>query len=1658
MVRNRSLWSVFGIAFALLTTAGNVFALQYKMATSFYVNSSQVQDTFTVETTGIYNIWVPTYTSSYPMNSVDFPDSILRRDFHYKYSFESDLSDSQIAAPFFPKIRGKLWHAWSRLDTITLTASVPYTLTFLADATIDSSDLPARVFITKTDYCPPDSLMGSIADKWIEAEDADSHNFVANPNMYSDAYAPYGILNDPTKFGYGGGKVLRLNDTLLPARGYYFATYSFSIDSAGYYDFWYHGFTPNGKAWWASKPHSPFWWKIDNDSTNGANWVPTSSNPDEGRPDIYSSQSYGWYWLTRSAVTEDSIYLSSGNHTLTIRINASVIGSVDTVYEQMLDVFYFIKRGDTLGTQKKVPCDITASSEYLARLGGMDETNVLYPLEDTVKVALDRRLFEADSIDTIQVKYTIINYYGNVDSITDYLYFQVGNITSAVAISPSLYNETGHYHMLAEFYNGQDTIAYLDTYFGVVYETRFPGKRDSSIFGAAQDAVLYKHLKKAGVKWVRSAQAEWPWIQPNNDSSYEWDALDREIGKLYGDSMNIVCCVQKSAWWASTAPWTPTPDSSSSFVYPPQTDKWETFFATVINRYNDKVKKWELWNEPWEYGYNWKGSIVEYNSLAQHASDILDTNGRLGVYALDDYNSKPYDASVYHIYTRHDDAPEGGYSNYYLPLIKSRNSENKPVWITEQNFGATGQYEQADLALWYTDPKKFADWLVRGYALSIAGGLEHCFIFDFDDWCLGQDGRGSGLINADATPRPGYIAHCIMTYFMEGARYDTTVNIGSKRWAYVFENTGGIQEDYPKATAVVWCTNGRTDTVEIDTVKEIAVFNIMGDTVGGINGDKYRFALSSSPVYIRVDSLAQLKTALAGLVTIDSVNTTIMHTIEAIAYSNGSISPSGIDTTILDEDMPTYTITPASGYGLDSLVITGVVPHETDTTKPNTQNGKLTTYTFSPVVIDQTIKAYFGPLYTITATAVDSLYGHVSFNANGPFKDSDTAEVGSNGYVTVNMSTIAEYVTSTVIDNGDTQSCVIDAYSIYNIDTTHTVEVHFKRGGYVIAITGDTHGSISPDPHRKAIDWGANDTINIIPDTGYCISAITDYGDTVANANPYVLSEVTTNHYIVISFKSGYNINASVSGGHGSVTPYLGVDPNANAIIDITPDQGYYLESIVDNNDTVTITDTTHYQINNVTEDHNVVVTFAPYKIVTVAARDTNGHVSFNINGNFDIQDSVACQFKYNEYAIIKIWPNENYVASNIFNNNDTIVAINNDYVIYNIQEDHHVGITFKPGAYVIATLDSFGSCHGTLSPNPCQKAVDWGANDTITIIPDSGYCIESITDNDTLRTITNPYINYNVTAYHYVVVKLKEGYTVNATSTDTSRGTISPTMHTIPYGQPSNAMTITPKDGYSLATITDNDSLKSLANPYQIASVTKNHTVVVSFIPKYAVTATSSDTCRGTVSPQSLSVDSNATSGAMSISPKTGYALASIIDNGESVPLANPYKIYNTDTAHTVVMNFIPKYTVTATSSDTCRGTVSPQSLSVDSNATSGAMSISPKTGYALASIIDNGESVPLANPYKIYNTDTAHTVVMNFIPKYTVTAISMDTNRGTVSPASQSVDSAATSSGITYTPFSGYTIDYITDNGDTVAVSNPYTIANVTVAHEMKYYFKPQ
>lgn len=186
------------------------------------------------------------------------------------------------------------------------------------------------------------------------------------------------------------------------------------------------------------------------------------------------------------------------------------------------------------------------------------------------------------------------------------------------------------------------------------------------------------------------------------------------------------------------------------------------------------------------------------------------------------------------------------------------------------------------------------------------------------------------------------------------------------------------------------------------------------------------------------------------------------------------------------------------------------------------------------------------------------------------------------------------------------------------------------------------------------------------------------------------------------------------------------------------------------------------------------------------------------------------------------------------------------------------------------------------------------------------------------------------LTANRTLVAKYKiKSYTVNATSEDTNKGTVSPAGQTVEHG--ANAIVVaTPKAAYNFAGWY-NGATKVSSNASYTFAVTANISLTAKFTIKTFTTTTANST-GGTASVNKSSVEYNG-SAIWTATPSTGYNFSKW-SNGST---ANPLTVSNiTANTHITPVFVLKSYTVTWNPNG---GSVSPTSTTKTHGSTLGTL-----------------------------------------------------------------------------------------------------------------------
>jgi len=225
-------------------------------------------------------------------------------------------------------------------------------------------------------------------------------------------------------------------------------------------------------------------------------------------------------------------------------------------------------------------------------------------------------------------------------------------------------------------------------------------------------------------------------------------------------------------------------------------------------------------------------------------------------------------------------------------------------------------------------------------------------------------------------------------------------------------------------------------------------------------------------------------------------------TITATGTTNGTISPSGV-TSVVYGGSQTYTITPATGYNVATLIINGV------------SQAPATTYTFTSVTSNKTISATYAP--TVTSCSEPT-----TRNVTVPCDLNSLNQPAISGSVTRTQTKTAfpecAFPTPVTKDNSTylSDSCVYPTVT------------------YTVTPSAGPNGSISPSA-PQTVNSGSTKVFNINPSSGYSVNSITGCNG-VLNGNIYTTGAITSNCIVSVSFWRSFNSFFQVRNSAGQIT------------------------------------------------------------------------------------------------------------------------------------------------------------------------------------------------------------------------------------------------------------------------------------------------------------------------------------------------------------------------------------------------------------------------------------------------------------------------------------------------------------------------------------------
>ena len=376
-----------------------------------------------------------------------------------------------------------------------------------------------------------------------------------------------------------------------------------------------------------------------------------------------------------------------------------------------------------------------------------------------------------------------------------------------------------------------------------------------------QSAEMEKPARMAqsmGIKWMRD-ELNWAHLEPEK-GKWNWERFDTsvETATRHGISIFGLLC-----YWA---PWAK-----------PHTEEgirdYCDYVKTVVNRYKDRVKYWEIWNEP--NIFFWTGTVEQYAELLKAAYDAVkeaDPDAKVigcctagtdlkfiekvfecgGFDKMDILSIHPY---------RYPPTPEEtdfiGELKRADALVRKYGAP-KEIWITEigwpTNVGGNGSSEAKQAAM-----------IARTYLQSIASGVvQKVFWYNYrnDGLDVFYNEHNFGVIRRDHSPKPACVAFRTMTRCLEAKKFVKDLSATKGVYAYLFEGKSG-------RTIAAWCTWEMGSLTLRGQASPVTITNLMGKRVTvRPSSETVSVRLSGNPVFIAgVDADAKITASETGPVT-----------------------------------------------------------------------------------------------------------------------------------------------------------------------------------------------------------------------------------------------------------------------------------------------------------------------------------------------------------------------------------------------------------------------------------------------------------------------------------------------------------------------------------------------------------------------------------------------------------------------------------------------------------------------------------------------------------------------------------------------------------------------------------------------------------------------
>jgi hypothetical protein len=344
-------------------------------------------------------------------------------------------------------------------------------------------------------------------------------------------------------------------------------------------------------------------------------------------------------------------------------------------------------------------------------------------------------------------------------------------------------------------------------------------------YGEREMEEVARKARDAGVKWSRE-DFSWDRIEPH-PGDFQWEYYDQLLEIARRNGITVYAIV---GYWTS---W--SKDYTCQGV-----DQYVGFLRRLVRRYKDRIRQWEIWNEP--NIFFWQGPKELYAEMLKKSFAAVkeeDPSGQvLGISTAGiDFGfiaemlklGTPFDVLTIHPYRKYlDDAAFIADLQKVSDQVRMPDGTRRPVWLTEMGWATHVPHHVLRQDFEPVTQRVQAELIARTYLCSIVSGVEprtfwYNFRNDGDDPFYFE--HTLGTIRSDGRPKPSYVAYATLTSVLEGMKYDRAIEVGEGTFAHRFVSVNGDDRE----VIALWNPTSDT-TVELRLPGEHArVTNTIGE-------------------------------------------------------------------------------------------------------------------------------------------------------------------------------------------------------------------------------------------------------------------------------------------------------------------------------------------------------------------------------------------------------------------------------------------------------------------------------------------------------------------------------------------------------------------------------------------------------------------------------------------------------------------------------------------------------------------------------------------------------------------------------------------------------------------------------------------------------------